>query len=43
MAATWHQHRFEDLSAGDFERMVYWLIKRSGEFDEVAGEAEGRR
>jgi len=33
--ATRHQHHFEDLSAGDFERFVYWLVKRSGEFDEA--------
>ena len=35
-SATQHQHHFEDLSPDDFERLVYWLVKRSpGEFDEV--------
>jgi hypothetical protein len=33
--ATKHQHHFEDLSPDDFERMVYWLVERSGEFDAV--------
>jgi tetratricopeptide (TPR) repeat protein len=33
--ATHQPHRFEDLSPDDFERLVYWLVKRSGEFDEV--------
>jgi hypothetical protein len=33
--ATRHPHHFEDLSPGDFERLVYWLVRRSGEFDEV--------
>jgi hypothetical protein len=33
--ATKHQHHFEDLSPDDFERLVYWLVKRSGEFDQV--------
>ena len=32
---THHQHHFEDLSPDDFERLVYYLVKRSGEFDEV--------
>ena len=35
MPATRHQHHFEDISPDDFERLVYWLVKRSGEFDEV--------
>jgi len=35
MQATKHQHHFEDLSPDDFERLVYWLVRRSGEFDEV--------
>lgn len=35
MPATKHQHHFEDLSPDDFERLVYWLVKRSGEFDQV--------
>jgi hypothetical protein len=35
MPATQHQHHFEDLSPDDFERLIYWLVKRSGEFDEV--------
>jgi hypothetical protein len=33
--ATKHQHHFGDLSPADFERFVYWLVRRSGEFDEV--------
>jgi len=33
--ATGHQHHFEDLSPDNFERLVYWLVKRSGEFDAV--------
>jgi len=33
--ATRHQHHFGDLSPDDFERFVYWLVKRCGEFDEV--------
>ncbi len=33
--ATRQQHHFEDLSPDDFERLVYWLVKRSGEFDAV--------
>jgi hypothetical protein len=33
--ATRHQHHFEDLSPDDFERFVYWLVKRCGEFDAV--------
>jgi formylglycine-generating enzyme required for sulfatase activity len=32
---TRHQHHFEDVSPDDFERLVYWLVKRSGEFDAV--------
>ncbi len=35
MPATQHQRHFEDLSPDDFERLVYWLAKRSGDFDEV--------
>ncbi|MBN1813550.1 MAG: SUMF1/EgtB/PvdO family nonheme iron enzyme [Anaerolineae bacterium] len=35
MTAIQHQHHFEDLSPDDFERLIYWIIKRSGEFDEV--------
>jgi hypothetical protein len=35
MPATKHQHHFEDLSPDDFECLVYWLVKRSGEFDEA--------
>jgi len=34
-SATRHQHHFQDLSPDDFERLVYYLVKRSGEFDEV--------
>ena len=34
VSATKHQHHFEDLSPDDFERLVYWLVKRGGEFDE---------
>ena len=33
--ATHHPHHFEDLSPDQFERLVYCLVKRSGEFDEV--------
>jgi hypothetical protein len=33
--ATKHKHHFEDLSPDDFERLVYWLVKRSAEFDAV--------
>ncbi|UCC32061.1 MAG: restriction endonuclease [Phycisphaerales bacterium] len=33
--ATKHPHRFDDLSPDDFERLVYWLVKRSTEFDAV--------
>ena len=33
--ATRHRHHFEDLSPNDFERLIYWLAERSGEFDEV--------
>lgn len=33
--ATQHQHHFDDLSSDDFERLVYWLVERSGEFDAV--------
>lgn len=33
--ATKHQHHFEDLSPDDFERFVYYLVKRCGDFDEV--------
>jgi len=33
--ATRHPHHFEDLSPEQFERLVYWLVRRSGEFDEV--------
>jgi tetratricopeptide (TPR) repeat protein len=33
--ATRHPHHFEDLSPDDLERLVYWLVRRSGEFDEV--------
>ena len=32
---TRHQHHFEDLSPEEFERLVHWLARRSGEFDEV--------
>jgi len=32
---THHQHHFDDLSPEDFERLVYWLARRSGEFDEA--------
>jgi hypothetical protein len=32
---TRHPHHFGDLSPDDFERLVYWLVRRSGEFDEV--------
>jgi Restriction endonuclease len=35
MPATQHQHHFDDLSPDDFERVIYWLVKRSGEFDQV--------
>ncbi len=35
LPATRHPNHFEDLSPDDFERLVYWLVKRSGEFDEV--------
>jgi hypothetical protein len=35
MQATRHQHHFEDLSPATFERLVYWLVKESGDFDEV--------
>jgi RHS repeat-associated protein len=35
MPATQHQYHFEDLSPDDFERLVYWLVERSGEFDQV--------
>jgi len=34
-SATQHPYHFEDLSADEFERLVYWLVKRSDEFDEV--------
>lgn len=33
--ATRHPHHFEDLSPDDFERLVYWLVRRCGEFDAV--------
>ena len=33
--ATHHPHHFEDLSPDQFERLIYFLVKRSGEFDEV--------
>jgi tetratricopeptide (TPR) repeat protein len=33
--ATHHPHHFDDLSPDDFERLVYWLLKRGAEFDEV--------
>jgi tetratricopeptide (TPR) repeat protein len=33
--ATRQLHHFEDLSPERFEHLVYWLVKRSGEFDEV--------
>jgi len=33
--ATKHLHHFEDLSPDDFERFIYWLVKRSDDFDEV--------
>jgi hypothetical protein len=32
---TRHQHHFEDLSPDDFERLLFWLVERSGEFDAV--------
>ena len=35
MPATRHQHHFADLSPDDFEPLVYWLVRRSGEFDEA--------
>ncbi len=35
MPATQHQHHFDDLSPDDFERLIYWLVERSGEFDHV--------
>lgn len=28
MPATRHQYHFEDLSPEDFERLIYWLVKR---------------
>jgi tetratricopeptide (TPR) repeat protein len=34
-SATHHTHHFDDLSPDDFERLVYWLLKRGAEFDEV--------
>lgn len=33
--ATRHPYHFKDLSPADFERLVYWLVKRSDEFDQV--------
>ena len=33
--ATQHQPHFEDLSPDDFECLVYWLVKESGDFHEV--------
>ena len=33
--ATRHKYQFGDLSPEDFERLLYWLVKRSDEFDEV--------
>ena len=35
MPATQHQHHFDDLSPDDFERLIYWLVERSGEFDQA--------
>ena len=35
MPTTRHQHHFEDLSPADFERLVYWLVRRSGDFAQV--------
>jgi hypothetical protein len=32
---THHTHHFDDLSPDAFERLVYWLLKRGGDFDEV--------
>jgi len=33
--ATKHPHHFDDLSPDDFERFIYWLVKRSRDFSEV--------
>jgi len=33
--ATLHQYHLEDLSPDDFERLVYTLVERSGEFQHV--------
>ena len=35
ITATRHMLHFEDLSPENFERMVFWLVKRSGEFSEA--------
>lgn len=34
-APSRHQYRFEDFSSSDFERLVYQLVERCGEFEDV--------
>jgi hypothetical protein len=35
VTSTRHLLQFSALSPEDFERLVYWLVRRSGEYDEV--------